>query len=59
MVLWALPFIAIGVGIYISYAKQRPIGRVLGIKYGREGREEERAETKARREKQRRDYNRQ
>ena len=59
MVLWALPFIAIGVGIYISYAKQRPIGRVLGIKYGREGREEERAEKKARSEKQRRDYNRQ
>ena len=59
MVLWALPFIAIGVGIYISYAKQRPIGRVLGIKYGREGRNSERDEVKAKREKQRRDYNRQ
>ena len=59
MVLWVLPFIAIGAGIYISYAKQRPIGRVLGIKYGREAREEERNDTKAKREKQRRDYNRQ
>ena len=43
-VLWALPFIAIGVGIYISYAKQRPIGRVLGIRYGRDAKEEERAD---------------
>lgn len=57
MVLWILPFVAIGVGIYISYAKQRPIGRVLGIKYGREEREEQRADVKAKREKQRRDYN--
>ena len=56
-VLWALPFIAIGVGIYISYAKQRPIGRVLGIRYGRDAKEEERADVKAKREKQRRDYN--
>lgn len=56
-VLWALPFIAIGAGIYISYAKQRPIGRVLGIKYGREAREEERSDVRAKREKQRRDYN--
>ncbi|MBE6471452.1 MAG: hypothetical protein E7000_07070 [Coriobacteriaceae bacterium] len=57
LVLWALPFIAIGAGIYISYAKQRPIGRVLGIKYGREAREEERSDVRAKREKQRRDYN--
>lgn len=57
MVLWVLPFIAIGVGIYISYAKQRPIGRVLGVKYGRDAREEDRADMKAKREKQRRDYN--
>ena len=57
MVLWSLPFIAIGVGIYISYAKQRPIGRVLGQKYGRDARDEERADIKAKHEKQRRDYN--
>ena len=57
MVLWVLPFIAIGAGIYISYAKQRPIGRVLGVKYGRDAREEERSDVKAKREKQRRDYN--
>jgi len=57
LVLWALPFIAIGAGIYISYSKQRPIGRVLGIKYGREAREEERSDVRAKREKQRRDYN--
>lgn len=57
MVLWVLPFAAIGVGIYMSYAKQRPIGRVLGIRYGREAKEEERADVKAKREKQRRDYN--
>lgn len=59
MVLWVLPFVAIGVGIYISYAKQRPIGRVLGIQYGREAREGDRSDIKAQREKQRRDYNRQ
>lgn len=57
MALWALPFVAIGIGIYISYAKQRPIGRVLGIKYGRDAREDERSDIKAKREKQRRDYN--
>lgn len=56
-VLWVLPFVAIGIGIYISYAKQRPIGRVLGIKYGRDAREDERNDVKAKREKQRRDYN--
>jgi hypothetical protein len=57
MALWVLPFVAIGIGIYISYAKQRPIGRVLGIKYGRDAREDERSDIKAKREKQRRDYN--
>ncbi|MDO4400428.1 MAG: hypothetical protein Q4D27_05720 [Coriobacteriia bacterium] len=57
MVLWALPFIAIAIGIYISYAKQRPIGRTLGMKYGRDAREEEREDVKKKREKQRRDYN--
>ena len=57
MVLWALPFIAIGIGIYISYAKQRPIGRTLGIKYGRDARSEERDDVRKKREKQRRDYN--
>lgn len=55
--LWSLPFIAIGIGIYMSYAKQRPIGRVLGIKYGREGRDERDAETREKREKMRREYN--
>ena len=59
MVLWVLPFAAIGAGIYISYAKQRPIGRVLGISYGRDAKAEQRADVKAKREKQRRDYNRQ
>ena len=59
MVLWALPFIAIGIAIYLSYAKQRPIGRVLGIEYGRDARNRNRDETKEKREKQRRDYNRQ
>lgn len=58
MALWALPFIAIGAGIYISYAKQRPIGRVLGIRYGREARAEDKSEIKAKREQQRREYNR-
>ena len=58
-VLWVLPFIAIGVGIFISYAKQRPIGRVLGMRYGREAKAEEREDIKAKREKQRREYNRQ
>ena len=59
MLLWILPFIAIGVGIYISYAKQRPIGRVLGIGYGNEGRDKKRSQTKAQREKQRIEYTKQ
>ncbi len=59
MVLWVLPFGAIGVGIYISYAKQRPIGRVLGIGYGNEGRNKKRTMTKEQREKQRREYTKQ
>lgn len=57
--LWVLPFAAIGVGIWISYAKQRPIGRVLGMSYGREARDETREETKARRKEMRQEYNKQ
>lgn len=58
-VLWALPFIAIGSGIYISYAKQRPIGRILGVNYGREARNETNEEIKARRKEMRREYSKQ
>lgn len=57
-ILWVLPFVAIGVGIYISYAKQRPLGRILGIGYGADA-ADERAKVKSRREQQRRDYNKQ
>lgn len=58
-VLWALPFIAIGVGIYLSYAKQRPIGRILGISYGREARTQSNEDIKQRRKEMRREYNKQ
>lgn len=59
IVLWSLPFVAIGVGIWISFAKQRPIGRVLGMDFDRDSREKSKKETKERREEMRREYNKQ
>lgn len=46
--LWALPFIAIGVGMWISFARQRPLGRLLGIEYGKKGRQIQRKSHKER-----------
>lgn len=51
--LWIIPFALIGVGIWISYAKQRPLGRVLGIRYGKEEKAQGREKAKERAEKQR------
>lgn len=51
--LWIVPFAMIGVGIWISYAKQRPLGRVLGIRYGKEERKKGREEAQKRSAKQR------
>ena len=50
VVLWILPFAAIGVGIWISFARQRPLGRLLGIEYGKKGRELQRKTHKERQE---------
>ena len=33
VVLWIVRFAIMGVGIWISYARQRPLGRVLGIRF--------------------------
>lgn len=48
--LWSLPFLSIGIGIWISFAKQRPLGRLLGIEYGKKGRQIQRKTHKERQE---------
>lgn len=50
ILLWALPFVSIGVGVWISFARQRPLGRLLGIEYGKKGREVQRKTHKERQE---------
>jgi hypothetical protein len=53
VVLWVIPFVILGIGIWISYAKQRPLGRVLGIRYGKNERKKGREEAQKRAAKQR------
>lgn len=56
MGLWVLPFVFIGIAIYISYGKQRPLGRKLGIQYGKEEQAESKATRKAKTKEIRREY---
>lgn len=55
--LWVLPFAFIGIGIWMSFAKQRPIGRVLGIKYGKQEQAAAKASRKEKKKELEQKYN--